>query len=213
MHLLYTAVHAVHSAAILGMRGVHSTTPAPPAGPVQDVYTSWVARPSMIAYPHSHASGATGPQAHLFHHGLALGRLVGHSLTPAFKREESGLARDNAPPIMPSWARSPRALPLLERALLNEKSHRKHTGTSGKGSSRTDVTNTVASGVDGSDGVCYLLPIPCAPAARHARCKAVIGRQSCFQCYCAHLTGSCKRRQDIRPWMTNMSSVARDAHT
>src|SRR5215813_13951452 len=43
-------------------------------------------------------------------------------------------------------------------------------------------------------------------------CKAVIGRQSCFQCYCAHLTGSCQGRQDMCPWMTNMQSVARDAH-
>src|SRR4030095_13611845 len=43
-------------------------------------------------------------------------------------------------------------------------------------------------------------------------CKAVIGRQSCFPCYCAHLTGSCQGRQDMRPWMTNLQSVARDAH-
>ena len=31
------------------------------------------------------------------------------------------------------------------------------------------------------------------------RCKAVIGRQSCFQCYCTHLIGSCQGKQEHAP--------------
>ena len=53
-----------------------------------------------------------------------------------------------------------------------------------------------------SNATLHLLPEAGARDERRlgaVRCKRFIGIESCFQCYCPHLAGSCQRKQAQAP--------------